>query len=97
MSLLVFFKIDSVATIGVCVYEIHELEVKHMECFSAHNTNKAVFVKPLHRVLISLIVEAHLNHLGCRLLQIKLLVVEEAIGTLEFNFFSILVLQALDG
>ena len=67
-----------------------------MESFAAHDTNEAVLVEPLHRIL-PLVAEAHLDQLLCRLLQVKLLVVEEAVRLLQGHFFSFVVVKGPNG
>ena len=67
-----------------------------MEAHAADHAYETVLVEPAHRVLVSLITQPHVNHVLCRLLQVKLLVVEEPVFVLQFYNLTRRVSQWLD-
>ena len=89
-------EIRLIALLDVSIDEVKAFEVKHMESLSAHDTNVAIFVKPLLHVLASLIATAYLNHVLCWLAQVELLVVEEAISTPQLRKVTFLRAKPLD-
>ena len=89
-------EIRLIALFDVSIDEVKAFEVKHMERLSAHDTNVAIFVKPLLHVLASLIATAYINHVLCWLAQVELLVVEEAISTPQLRKVTFLRAKPLD-
>ena len=88
--------IDFITTGLVRVNEVHLSQVEHMERFTPHYSDKSIPVEEAARVA-SCVPQAHSSELLCRLLQIELLIVEEAVTNLEFGKLLLPIPQLLHG